>query len=428
MLYEAFFRKVLKDKNIDILKDFKEDDFVGEYSKVYQYILKHRKIYKEFPLWETIAAEFKLTTTDIILDEPIAFYADKVHQNNLIQDMRNSLDSNTKELNKNPEKVLDALKQEFKRIAERRIRSKRGKIIRWNDAEEVQERIKRYIEKKNKNGQLLGIPTPWSSINLNTNGIEPGKFWVIVAKLKTGKTWISLVLARFIWSKGYNVLFVTPEVSVNVLSDRTDTTQTKVDYASFRRGDLDIYSEKKHIDNLGKISESENSLWIAGDGMVKSISDIEDIMDIKSPNIVIIDGAYLINPSKKFKDKTEKVRALSEELAILSTYTNIPIVITHQFNRSVDDESISAGADKIGSAYELAQDCDALIGLFNNTYMRRNALMAIRLLENREGDRLNVLANFNLETMDFGERGIFFGDDIDNLFVTESETQQAGVW
>jgi len=423
MLYEAFFRKILLENNFTELKSFKENDFKGKYKKVYSYILSHKKKYKKLPLWETITSEFDLNTSDVILDEPLDFYCDKLRKSNLIFDMQESLSKHTKELNKDPEQVLYELKKSLKLIAETRVRSKRGKIVKWNDPQQIKERLNAYIDKHNHRGQLSGIPTPWDSINEQTNGIEPGKFWVFVAKLKTGKTWIITVLARYIWEQGYSVLLVTPEVSVDALCGRADTVETEVDYASFRKGDLDGDSQKQHFDKLVNISQKDNPLWVVGDGMVKSVVDIEDLMETKEPDIVLIDGAYLINPSLRFKDKTEKVRALSEEIAILSSYSQIPIVITHQFNRTVDDESISAGADKIGSAYELAQDCDALIGLFNNTYLRRNNLMAIRLLENREGDRVNVLTNFNLETMDFSEKGTFFGDDIDNLYITDNKQE-----
>jgi replicative DNA helicase len=424
MLYEAFIRKALLEKDLEAIKAFKKEDFVGQYADIYEYILKHNKQYNSLPMWETVVAEFEVSTSDVLLEEPISFYADKVKKQNLITEIKGSLSVNTKSLNNDPEKALMNLKDSLKKIAEKRVRAKRGKIIRWNDEEEVKARICKMIENKKMMGVLRGIPTPWDSVNLVTNGIEKGKYWVIVAKLKTGKTWtLGPVMARYIWEQGYNVLFVTPEVSVDVLSERTDAAQVKIDYASFRKGDLDIYSEKKYLEELPKISEKENDFWIVGDGMARRVGDIEDIMDAKQPDIVMIDGAYLVEPTKRYKDKTEKVRLLSEELAILSSYSKIPIVITHQFNRSVDDESISAGADKIGSAYELAQDCDALIGLFNNTYMRRNCLMAIRVLENREGDRVNVLSNFNLESMEFNEKGVFFGDNIDELYVTEQNTQ-----
>ena len=74
---------------------------------------------------------------------------------------------------------------------------------------------------------------------------------------------------------------------------------------------------------------------------------------------------------------------------------------------------MSGDSSDVGHAYEITQYADVVVALFRNKNLRRNNRIAVNVIENREGDTVNVLSHFDLDNMDFSEIGTYENDITD---------------
>lgn len=404
-----------------LLNELKEEYFREEYRDHFNYCIEYLKTHKKIPEAETFIHDRKINIpSGLSANEPTSYYLEKLQKGYVGQEIKKEIKKILEVNHENPFEALEVMRESVRTLsAQSRIYNKKN-AVDWTSLEEAKKRISLHVEKLKKTG-LQGIPTPWQSINKETQGICPNTFWVIVAKLKTGKTWELFYLALHCWAQKYKVLIISPEVALNDSGERLDATRFRIPYENLRSGSMSQTTNEIYYEKLLRLNEENNPLWIAADGAVDSINDIEALYEKHEPDIIFLDSMYIIHPSgKKRADKHERVSALCEELEKFVKRTgNVRLVATTQFNRGVGEEDIEGGSGKLGFAYDIGQYCDVLLGMYKNNYMRQNKLIAIRLEENRAGDKINILSKFDMGLMDFGEIGTFEGNSYNNITKTD---------
>ena len=94
------------------------------------------------------------------------------------------------------------------------------------------------------------------------------------------------------------------------------------------------------------------------------ISDVSGVMSIASkidqykPDIVMIDGMYLLNDDQKGDSRWERITNVSRDLKKLAQQKRVPIIATTQFNRATDETRVErVTLSNIGFSDSLGQDC-----------------------------------------------------------------------
>ena len=130
--------------------------------------------------------------------------------------------------------------------------------------DDYMERRRLIQEKKDNPKMFTGIPTGIMEFDKVSGGLQRGEFGIIIAGTGVGK---SIALGNFsvnAWLRGYNVMFVSLEMTKAQVQFRMDSRLAKISHTKFRTGNLDKNDLKFWKNKMKKlIRERENFLHIS---------------------------------------------------------------------------------------------------------------------------------------------------------------------
>jgi replicative DNA helicase len=248
-----------------------------------------------------------------------------------------------------------------------------------------------------------GIPTPWPAMDDQTLGWWPEDLILFVGRLGVGKTWILVQCAHRAWQMGHKVLIVSTEMNKRQMARRFFALHLKMPYNEVRRGKLGEFAEKKFFEGLDELMVQDGINIIAGD-FDYSIDNVGATVEDEKPDLLCIDGPYLIKNSGK--DRHERVSNNFDDFKKLGKRTGVSTITNLQFNRSAktgQDQTISA--DNIGITDVAGWNADVAYGMMQSEEMKSNARLSLKALKIREGQPDTFEINWNHSTMDFSEVG-----------------------
>jgi KaiC/GvpD/RAD55 family RecA-like ATPase len=261
---------------------------------------------------------------------------------------------------------------------------------------------------KSNNGQ---VTTGWPSVDKKLyGGFNRGELNIFCAASGGGK---SLFLANLgvNWAlQGLNVIYLTFELSENLVSMRLDSMTTGI-------GTREIFRKIDDVELKVKTLEKR-----AGHLQIKYMPSGKNCNDIRAylkeyqvktgvkPDVLLIDYLDLMMPlSVKVSpsDLFVKDKYVSEEIRNLAMETQCITVTASQLNRSAveeiefDHSHISGGLSKIMTA-------DNVIGIFTSRAMKERGRYQIQFMKTRSSSGVGqkVELEFNVDTlriMDLGE-------------------------
>lgn len=357
----------------------------------------------QLPSIVTMSEALSLTFPDAI--EPVTFYFAEAFAVWKKEAVKRGFSEGVEEIKRNElDKALEAVIKTATRIksAGPGLRS----LINLTDPVQVDARIAAYDRIRALGDELEGIPTPWKSINEATRGIRESELWVILGKLKSGKTWLEVVMALYAWesgrAKGRKVLLVSEEMGIQAIARRWDAVRSRLPYSQFRTGKLDSFVEARWKSEMEALKNAPPFL-IAGKERVRNVLDLELLLEEASPDIVFVDGAYFLEATDS-KSKWDRTSAVIDGLQSLVQRKKVPIVVTWQFNRTVKTGKTEGNAENVAFAYEVMQNCDCALGVFRNATMEERKQAKLTMIESRESKKVNpLLIEYDLDDMRFGE-------------------------
>ena len=236
---------------------------------------------------------------------------------------------------------------------------------------------------KDKNGQ---VTTGWSSLDKKLfGGFNRGELNIFAGGSGSGK---SLFLANLgvNWAlAGLNVVYLTFELSENLVSMRIDSMTTDIPTRDIFKNIEDVEMKVKMI---GKKSGAIQVKYMptgktAND--IRSFLKEYEIKTGKKVDVLLVDYLDLMMPIAKrisAENLFVKDKYVSEELRDLAMELNTLFVTASQLNRSsveeieFDHSHISGGISKINTA-------DNLIGIFTSRAMRERGRYQIQLMKTR---------------------------------------------
>jgi len=354
---------------------------------------------------------FDPKTFDRRLQEPAKFLKDYVEEHNALPtfDMINAAtDVNLKSPGQLQENHYDWLLQEFETFS--RHKALEAAILQSADLLEkgeygpVEDLVKKAVQIglqkdlgtdyfadprarleaiKDKNGQ---VSTGWPALDKKLfGGFNRGELNIFAGGSGSGK---SLFLANMgvNWCEaGLNVLYLTFELSENLVSMRLDSMTTDIPSRDIFKSIDDVEMKVKMI---GKKSGAFQVKYMPTG---KNANDIRaylkeyEIKTGRKVDVLLIDYLDLMHPiGQKISAENlfVKDKYVSEELRNLAMELNCIFVTASQLNRSsveeieFDHSHISGGISKINTA-------DNLIGIFTSRAMRERGRYQIQLMKTR---------------------------------------------
>jgi replicative DNA helicase len=248
---------------------------------------------------------------------------------------------------------------------------------------------------KNISRRISGISTGWPSLDFYFDGYQKSEVYVFCGRPKTGKTMLLVYSANHAVNQKHKVMFVSTELSRSRVLARFVAERSKLNIRSALKFNLDDFALKKYEEACSDI----NNFILVGDKLRRDTSSIASAVIRHNPDILFIDGAYLLKPKKSRSDTGwEAVAEVVNEIKELAMSFNIPVVISYQFNRQTNSKKISLSNIAYGDS--VGQIAGGVIGLKEDTESFQREVV---ILANRDGETGSFFINWNFKDMDFSE-------------------------
>jgi len=287
------------------------------------------------------------------------------------------------------------------RMAELQSLGVRTRDLRFSDA--VDDMWQRYQSVKHGYGSTR-LLWPWKPINDATLGIQDDDYIVLYGRPKSKKSFVLAEMAANAYNQGKSVLVYTKEMPDWQLFRRVGACIARLPYDELRLGTLDPYSESRFeelyhfVKQQARATDGRHQIvCISGQEAPEGIDSMRWVrskIEKYRPDIVFIDGLYLMSADVKTGKDHERVASISRAARQTVLETKIPLVATMQANRSAAKHN-NAELDEIAFSDAIGQDATAAIRVINEKNLDGPPTAALVFAGSREfqmyGIRINAL-------------------------------------
>jgi len=379
---------------------------------------------------------FEPNTFDRKLQAPAKFLKQYVEEHNALPtfDMINAAtDSNLKDPGQLQDNHYDWLLQEFETFSRHKALEKAildsADLLEKGEYGPVEDLVKKAVQIglqkdlgtdyfanprdrllaiKEKNGQ---VSTGWPSLDKKLfGGFNRGELNIFAGGSGSGKSLFMANLGVNWCLEGMNVLYLTFELSENLVSMRLDSMTSEIPSRDIFKSIDDVEMKVKMIGKKAGAFQVKYMPTGKNANDIRSYLKEYEIKTGKKVDVLLIDYLDLMSPiGQKISAENlfVKDKYVSEELRNLAMELNCVFVTASQLNRSsveeieFDHSHISGGISKINTA-------DNLIGIFTSRAMRERGRYQIQLMKTRSSSGVGqkVDLGFDIDTLriyDIGE-------------------------
>lgn len=330
--------KILNTQDNSIVEDngLTEDYFVG-YENEFQYIQQHIKEYGNVPDKATFLSKFDIDLVDVT--ESDRYLIDTLKEEYLYYKSVPIIQQAAELLKTDSNLAAEYLLKEMQGL---QPDYKYGGIDIISTAES---RYKQFMDRK-EHQQNWYFTTGFKELDDLMHGIQrQEELIVLFARINQGKSWVLEKICTHIWELGFNVGYISPEMSADSVGFRFDTLHKNFSNKGLMwgKGDIEEAEYKAYIDEL---STHKNQFQVATPINFQkkiTISKLREWIKKYSLDIIAIDGITYLSDERYTRGDSKAVTLtnISEDLMSLSVELHIPILVVVQANRGgvVDKES-----------------------------------------------------------------------------------------
>lgn len=220
---------------------------------------------------------------------------------------------------------------------------------------------------------------------------------VLFARLGQGKSWLLVAIISHIWKLGFNVGYISPEMSDDNIGYRFDTIHNGYSNRSLMWG-LDDIDIEKYEQDIAKLKEQKNkyivSVPLDFDNRI-TVSKLRNYIKQNKLDVLAIDGiTYLTDERYRRGDsETLSLTHISQDLMALSVELKVPILVVSQANREGARDDVP-DITNISHSDGIAQSASKVIALRQD-----DGNLEMLVEKNRyggEGKKLRYIWNINV--------------------------------
>ena len=331
--------KVLETGNNALIEDnFLTKDFFVGYEAEYDFIQDHKEKYGNVPDKATFLAKFP--EIDLVeCTESDRYLIDTIREEHLyycaVPIIQQSAELLKTDANAAAEYLIKATKELNPDY------SLGGVDIVAN----ADERYKQFLERREHQDQWF-FTTGFEELDSLVHGIQrEEELFVIFARTNQGKSWVLEKMCTHVWQLGFNVGYISSEMSAISVGYRFDTLHKNFSNRGLMWGkdDVEDAEYKEYIDALPK---AKNKFIVATpldfDNKI-TVSRLKNWVKQYKLDLLAVDGITYVADDryKRGDNKTTTLTNVSEDLMSLSMELKVPVLVVVQANRNgaTDDEN-----------------------------------------------------------------------------------------
>lgn len=244
-------------------------------------------------------------------------------------------------------------------------------------------------------------------------GWDIGTLSILMAETNNGKSLWMQNLSVLSANLGYNVLYITLEMSERKVMKRLGAMRLKIPINEYDEISKDTDLIKKRINNLSKTNEGGIDLfdkkvgkiytkfWAAGTATVNDFDNYIQKMKEKkgiSFDMVVVDYITLIAPPKGMGADSLYIKGkhLAEGLRALAAKYKCPFVTAIQVSKDAWGAT-DITLESIPESKAIAECGDAILAIIRDSLLKRQNQFRLKLLKQRDGDfsKANIMIDLN---------------------------------
>jgi len=366
--------------------------------EIFEYVIDAHKQDGSIPSSKELALKYNFTTIDTSKFRT-AFVIDEFKENFKRVAMMEILKDGHHELTEGD--PTDALKILNKGIQDFSSEFTLAKDI---DLSTVVLDVKKDCAETRQAGGVSGIKSPWAEFDKVSGGFNPEDMIVLCSRPKVGKTWLTLFIASFCTANGKKALFVSKDMTSRYLKRRYIGLRSKVPYPELKSGFLTTKSQLKMTKVHADLQKEKDQFILIEDDLSTDtgVNFIDAKVHEHQPDIVFIDGVYLLADDGGLQDERPRLRAVSRDIKKMARRRKVPVFVVHQITRDkASKKTGEAGASGFYGSDGFFQDADLALELICNKDLRMEGARRLKIVGSREGEELSLKITFDLDHYDF---------------------------
>ena len=335
----------------------------AKHGEAYKFINKHFDDYGTFPSSDTLIENYPtidITANSLNLDYAIDSFKNQVLFRNIVS----AFQSNKELLKEDAKKALSHIQSNLNDIEVVFDED----VIAYDTLAEGRYSEWQEKSKKRKMGEgMMGIPTPFKALNKTGVGWMPGELIAMFARPTVGKTWMCIQVAATAMMNGHKTLLISTEMPTSAISLRADVVLAKMMGYNFSHSALRTgkpIDEDKYKEFLQKLNGRPLLICdhIQGESSI-SLESIATLVRKHSPDLVVLDGIYLISAGDGRKAMWEQSHSLFYGMKTLALSTNTPIFVSTQATREAANVFEPPRADQVAFGDALIRAADVAMAM-----------------------------------------------------------------
>ena len=337
--------KIIATGSNDLVEDnlLDESYFVG-YENEFNFIEEHYKEYGNIPDKATFISKFPDVEL-VEVEETDRYLISALREENIYYRAIPIIQQSAKLLKGDANDAVEYLMNEIKTL------QPNYDLKATNIITDAKERYDQYVERKEHQEEWY-FTSGFQELDELIHGIQrEEELFVIFARTNQGKSWVLEKMCTHIWSLGFNVGYISPEMSANSIGYRFDTLYNNFSNKALMWGKDDV---KDYEDYINSLPEHENKFIVStpNDFNKKiTVTKLKNWTQQYKLDVIAIDGiTYLTDERFRRGDtKTTTLTNISEDLMSLSMELHIPVLVVVQANRTGTIDKESEGTPELES-------------------------------------------------------------------------------
>lgn len=266
---------------------------------------------------------------------------------------------------------------------------------------ELAENTLTHISENREKGGMVGIPSGWPTLDYATSGYRSGNIYIYAARPKLGKSLALGYNCLSAYNAGYIPMLISMEMTDMEMALRLVAMHLGLNMTCLQKGQVSTFVERAIRDSAHMFTTKQPFYFVNGQ-FKKDVTEISSLVHGLKPDIVFIDGGYLVKmaSSNAKYSRWEKMTEVAEHLKSLAMISQVPVVVSFQFNRQVKSNRPSSGGfETIQLADAIGQIASVGIGI----YEEGNIFRRLEIMGGRQGETGAFTINWSWTDMNFTE-------------------------